>query len=173
VDNNWREVLVDVEPENLKSQKIISQIQTQNQILENPELEKLRFVISRHETPVVSLLRNFHPELLAGSRNHLEISLAAIQIYTELTKRLERDGGMGLIIDYGHEGTKEDTFRGFYRHALHDPLLNPGTADLTADVDFSIIKKVCGEKAFLAGPITQRELLTRVGIELRLKVGIW
>lgn len=33
-------------------------------------------------------------------------------------------------------------FQAFRRHALHDPLSEPGTADLTADVDFSYLKKM-------------------------------
>jgi NADH dehydrogenase [ubiquinone] 1 alpha subcomplex assembly factor 7 len=134
------------------------------------EEENLRFVISRHETPAISLLRNYYQKILLDSRNHIEVSLEAVQIYEELTNRLERDGGMSLIIDYGHEGTKEDTFRAFRRHTLHDPLANPGTADLTADVDFSMIRKICEEKSLTCGPITQRQLLSRVGIDLRLKV---
>ena len=107
---------------------------------------------------------------MLDSRSHIEVSLEATQILEEIMTRLERDGGMGLVIDYGHEGTKEDTFRGFRRHALHDPLAEPGTADLTADVDFSMIHKVFDEKALVCGPITQRQLLSRVGIDLRLKV---
>lgn len=30
--------------------------------------------------------------------------------------------------------------QGFRKHELHDPLLEPGSADLTADVDFSYLK---------------------------------
>ena len=36
-------------------------------------------------------------------------------------------------------------FQGFKDHKLYDPLENPGSADLTADVDFSYLKRCCGE----------------------------
>lgn len=36
-------------------------------------------------------------------------------------------------------------FQGFKDHKLYDPLQNPGSADLTADVDFSYLKRCCGE----------------------------
>lgn len=39
-----------------------------------------------------------------------------------------------------------DTFRGFRDHSLWDPLKEPGTADLTADVDFDYLKKHTEEK---------------------------
>lgn len=81
-------------------------------------------------------------------------------------------GGFALIADYGHDGDKGDTFRGFRNHQLHDPLLEPGTADLTADVDFSLIKKIAlkDDRLIAFGPVTQRSFLTQLGIELRLKM---
>jgi len=100
----------------------------------------------------------------------VEVSLDGLGILGELTNRLEHDGGIALIIDYGHEGTKEDTFRGFLQHKLHDPLVDPGVADLTADVDFSHVKKVFDENAMICGPVSQREFLSRVGIDYRLQV---
>lgn len=93
-----------------------------------------------------------------------------LAILGELTDRLEVDGGIGIVIDYGHEGTKEDTFRGFLQHKLHDPLVDPGTADLTTDVDFSLIKKLFHEKAMICGPVNQRDFLSRIGIDYRLQV---
>ncbi len=32
-------------------------------------------------------------------------------------------------------------FQGFKNHQLHDVLVSPGSADLTADIDFTAIKK--------------------------------
>ncbi|WAR18441.1 NDUF7-like protein, partial [Mya arenaria] len=54
---------------------------------------------------------------------------------------LKEHGGCALIADYGHHGDKQDTFRGFKDHALHEVLENPGCADLTSDVDFSYLKQ--------------------------------
>lgn len=81
-------------------------------------------------------------------------------------------GGFALVIDYGHEREKTDTFRAFYQHKLHDPLLNPGTADLTADVDFLSMKEIAEKdnRLITFGPVTQRKFLKSLGIDLRLKM---
>lgn len=89
-----------------------------------------------------------------------------------LSQFLWECGGFALVIDYGHEREKTDTFRAFYQHKLHDPLLNPGIADLTADVDFLSMKEIANKdnRLIAFGPITQRKFLKNVGIDLRLKL---
>lgn len=81
-------------------------------------------------------------------------------------------GGFSLIADYGHIGEKTDTLRAFKNHQQQDPLLNPGTADLTADVDFSMIKNTAikNNKTIVFGPIDQRDFLLQMGIDIRLKI---
>ena len=37
-------------------------------------------------------------------------------------------------------------FQAFKQHKLHDPLEEPGSADLTADVDFSYLQQVAGNQ---------------------------
>ncbi|MEE6475241.1 hypothetical protein FKM82_010666 [Ascaphus truei] len=63
-----------------------------------------------------------------------------------------------------------DTFRGFCAHQLHDVLIAPGTADLTADVDFNFLERMIGKTVASLGPITQHEFLKNMGIDFRLKV---
>lgn len=62
--------------------------------------------------------------------------------------------------------------QGFKSHSLHDPLSEPGTADLTADVDFAFLKEHVQDKLVTYGPVTQSSFLTNMGIELRLAVSI-
>ncbi|PSN49022.1 Protein arginine methyltransferase NDUFAF7 [Blattella germanica] len=104
------------------------------------------------------------------SRNHIEISPESAVILEQLATRLEEDGGFALIADYGHDGTNTDTFRGFHKHKLHDPLIEPGIADLTADVDFSFFRACTEDKLLTFGPVTQRDFLLRMGIDLRLEI---
>ena len=53
-------------------------------------------------------------------------------------------------------------------HERHDPLQDPGTADLTAHVDFAALATAAREGgATTHGPIIQGEFLTRLGIETR------
>lgn len=58
----------------------------------------------------------------------------------------------------------------FKNHRQHHPLSEPGTADLTADVDFSFLKEQVKEKLITFGPVTQATFLTNMGIETRLNV---
>ena len=88
-----------------------------------------------------------------------------------ISEFLIENGGFGLIIDYGHDGEKTDTFRSFREHKQCDPLLEPGSADLTADVDFSLIRRIStkNNRLITFGPVNQEYFLKRLGIDVRLE----
>lgn len=46
----------------------------------------------------------------------------------------------------------------------------PGTADLTADVDFSYLRRMAQDRVGSLGPVPQQEFLRNMGIDVRLKV---
>jgi NADH dehydrogenase [ubiquinone] 1 alpha subcomplex assembly factor 7 len=87
----------------------------------------------------------------------------------ELGRRLARDGGAALVIDYGHiESAAGDTLQAVGQHAYADPLTAPGSLDLTAHVDFQALAtavEAMGVNGF--GPLTQAQFLRRLGIETR------
>ena len=83
----WKEILVDIDPE---------------------DIEKFRYVVSRHETPISKLFSTLRPQ---ETKSHVEISPESDLIASQIANRLEADGGFGLIMDYGHLGEKGDTFR--------------------------------------------------------------
>jgi NADH dehydrogenase [ubiquinone] 1 alpha subcomplex assembly factor 7 len=89
-------------------------------------------------------------------------------IALELGRRT-RDQGAALIIDYGHAHSGlGDTLQAVARHSFTDPLRAPGMADLTAHVDFEALAQ-CAETmgARIHGPIRQRDLILRLGIDKR------
>jgi len=89
-------------------------------------------------------------------------------IALELGRRT-RDEGAALIIDYGHAHSGlGDTLQAVARHSFTDPLRAPGMVDLTAHVDFEALAQ-CAETmgARIHGPIRQRDLFLRLGIEKR------
>ncbi|XP_005073659.1 protein arginine methyltransferase NDUFAF7, mitochondrial isoform X2 [Mesocricetus auratus] len=139
----WREVLVDIDPQ---------------------VPDKLRFVLAPCATPAEAFIR--HDE----GRDHVEVCPDAGIIIQDLSERIALTGGAALIADYGHDGTKADTFRGFRGHQLHDVLIAPGTADLTADVDFSYLRRMAQGKVASLGPVEQRTFLKNMGIDVRLQV---
>ena len=83
--------------------------------------------------------------------------------------RLAQQGGAALVIDYGHVASLVgDTLQALGRHAFADPLATPGELDLTAHVDFeALMRAVTSTGAAAFGPITQGELLERLGIAAR------
>ena len=83
----WKEILVDFDPS---------------------EKELFRYVLSRNETPISKLYSLMQPN---EKRNHVEISPESDSIAQHIAERLENHGGFGLVMDYGHVGEKEDTFR--------------------------------------------------------------
>jgi NADH dehydrogenase [ubiquinone] 1 alpha subcomplex assembly factor 7 len=90
--------------------------------------------------------------------------------------RRTRNEGAALIIDYGHAGFGlGDTLQAVARHSFTDPLRAPGQADLTAHVDFeALAQRAETMGACIHGPIPQRDLFLRLGIEKRaaaLKAG--
>lgn len=124
-----------------------------------------RYVLSKNPTPASKVFLS-SDEI----RQHVEFSPQTLVICEEISKRIEEHGGLALIADYGHNGESKDSFRAFKKHKLHDPLVEPGMADLTADVDFAAVKKAMGKKDVLTfGPVTQRDFLLRMGIEHRVK----
>uniref|UniRef100_A0A1B0A3K0 Protein arginine methyltransferase NDUFAF7 n=1 Tax=Glossina pallidipes TaxID=7398 RepID=A0A1B0A3K0_GLOPL len=146
--NLWKEVLIDIDPN-------VS------------EKSEFRFVLSKEQTPVSKL----YQPLKGDTRLSLEYSLESDRLISMLAKRLQEDGGIGLVIDYGHVGDKTDTFRAFRKHALHDPLVDPGSADLTADVDFLRMKHTAekNNEVITFGPIKQGIFLQQMQGDVRLE----
>ncbi|KAM6915492.1 LOW QUALITY PROTEIN: protein arginine methyltransferase NDUFAF7, mitochondrial [Xenentodon cancila] len=143
-EKGWREVMVDINPE-------------------NPDT--LRFVMAPSSTLASSTLLQADER-----RDHVEVCAEGGVIVQQLARRIVEDGGAALIADYGHDGTKTDTFRGFKGHQLHGVLASPGSADLTADVDFSYLRRMAGGGVACLGPVTQRTFLRNMGIDTRMQV---
>ena len=91
------------------------------------------------------------------------------QVMAGLAARLARQGGAGLIIDYGYCGPQSgDTLQAVRKHLYADPLSTPGGADLTAHVDFSALSESAREQGLKpAGPVGQGNFLDSLGIRIR------
>ena len=84
----------------------------------------------------------------------------------QLAQHIEEAGGAALLIDYGHtEPGFGDTFQAMRGHAHADPFAEPGRADLTSHVNFSVLSAVA-ETANLAAPlpVTQSRFLLEMGL---------
>jgi SAM-dependent MidA family methyltransferase len=87
----------------------------------------------------------------------------------ELGRRLARQGGAALVIDYGHtESAPGETLQAVGGHGYVDPLGAPGQVDLTAHVDFQALALAAESMGVrVHGPLPQAEFLRRMGIDRR------
>ncbi len=89
-----------------------------------------------------------------------------------VSRRLRRDPGRALLIDYGPEDRSPgDTLRAYQLGKQVDPLADPGACDLTADVDFPRLRRLAlSEGLTVHGPMRQGYFLTRLGAWERSKI---
>jgi NADH dehydrogenase [ubiquinone] 1 alpha subcomplex assembly factor 7 len=114
-----------------------------------------------------NLLRPAHAKATFGEI--AEISPAGLRLATALGRRFARNEGAALIIDYGPmQSGLGDSLQALKQHRYHDPLIDPGCADLTAHVDFAALASAAREAgAVTYGPTTQGAFLQDLGIGLR------
>ena len=99
----------------------------------------------------------------------VEVSAHATAIAGEIGRRLATHGGAGLIVDYGPGATQTGaTLQAVRGHGAHPVLKAPGSADLTAHVDFAALARAAvaaGARAY--GPVCQGAWLEALGIVAR------
>jgi NADH dehydrogenase [ubiquinone] 1 alpha subcomplex assembly factor 7 len=120
--------------------------------------------------PIIEIPNGAQPENEGKIR---AICHAAEKLGEALGVRLRRHGGTALFIDYGYDYRMGETALGDTLQALRQhksvPVLDaPGTADLTAHVDFAAFARASANGgAQVYGPVTQRDFLLRLGLEAR------
>ncbi len=131
------------------------------------EENRLCFVLSDHIAGDADL-----PEAVrgAGEGAMSEICRDGLKLAGEIGARLGADGGAALIIDYGpSQSGAGDSLQAVRGHAVHNVLLEPGSADLTAHVDFQSLAGAAQETGAAAyGPVPQGTFLKRLGIDARV-----
>eukprot|EP01127_Copromyxa_protea_P019866 TRINITY_DN6531_c0_g1_i1.p1 TRINITY_DN6531_c0_g1~~TRINITY_DN6531_c0_g1_i1.p1 ORF type:complete len:495 (-),score=113.42 TRINITY_DN6531_c0_g1_i1:93-1391(-) len=171
--NGWRERLVDI-----------------NDDPESPD--HFKFVLS--PTPTLAsaslMTKEFYPDLpmdpvLSEDKfgMNIEASSAAMAVAQDIGSRISKDKGAALIIDYGYDRPSTFSLRAIKEHKIIENVLeNPGEADLSCDVDFSLLGrlakfpkdksdikwKMTENQITSYGPVTQGEFLAEMGIDLRL-----
>jgi len=130
-----------------------------------------RFRFEIGPEPVGATAKSFLPDAQKDARKDelLESCPTAYQIIETLKTRFEAHPGRALFIDYGPETTEfGDTLQALKRHKKIGVFDLPGDSDLTARVDFQTLLEVGTSQGLLAsGPVTQREFLSKLGLEMR------
>ncbi|KAM3330867.1 hypothetical protein ACQJBY_027147 [Aegilops geniculata] len=79
----------------------------------------------------------------------IEVCPKAMEISEQIADRISSDGGGALIIDYGKNGIVSDSLQAIRKHKFVHILDDPGSADLSAYVDFAAIKHSAKEASGL------------------------
>ncbi len=87
---------------------------------------------------VFEYMKKFPFELEEGERG--EVRMEDYKFIKEIGRKLKR-GGI-LTIDYGSENPKPNTYRAFKDHRVFEDILSePGERDITADVNFEVLRR--------------------------------
>jgi NADH dehydrogenase [ubiquinone] 1 alpha subcomplex assembly factor 7 len=99
----------------------------------------------------------------------LETCPGAATAVDEVARRLARQGGAALFIDYGYaEPRFGSSLQALRAHRMVDPFVEPGEADLTAHVDFATMAQVAtAQGCRWLGTVPQGHWLTALGIDAR------
>ena len=133
----------------------------------DPDGEGLVFALRPASVAAAALLPPEAAETPSGGS--FEVCPAATALAAEVGARLARHGGAALIVDYGFmQPPHRPTLQAVSGHARHEVLDRPGSADLTAHVDFAaLIRAARGAGARSWGPVLQGDFLTALGIAER------
>jgi NADH dehydrogenase [ubiquinone] 1 alpha subcomplex assembly factor 7 len=111
---------------------------------------------------------------MAGGRNSdvVETSPARLAVSEEIGGRLAAHPGAALIIDYGHlKSAPGDTLQALHRHKKVSITHLPGESDITSHVNFEALSKAMAKAgASVYAPLTQRDFLLTMGLEVRASV---
>ncbi|KAH7102806.1 DUF185-domain-containing protein [Auriculariales sp. MPI-PUGE-AT-0066] len=179
--DGWQEVMVDNSPPQEDVNRLLVNGEPKSRsvfrhVLSGPSLlaSKLATVSTRFSNPAIPM----------GTR--IEISPRAHELARGISKFMSdsKQGGAALIVDYGDDRFFSNSARAFQDHKLVDIFHQPGRTDLTANVDFALLKEAACANGLTAsnsaggvdlastvsvyGPINQATFLTRMGLQMRL-----
>jgi NADH dehydrogenase [ubiquinone] 1 alpha subcomplex assembly factor 7 len=135
--------------------------------LEADTEDSFRFVTSPGPSPMASLL-SIDLDYCEDD-SVAELCPAGIQLAHTIGERLAKHGGAALIIDYGYgQSQPGDTLQALLNHQPHAVLEQPGAADITAHVDFSMLARSAMEAGARASRLLDQGLfLTALGLNQR------
>jgi len=151
-DEGWREVMVDACDDPSKT-------------------NHFKFVTAKEKTQASGTLEGHYKRntVIPEIGTTIETCPAANLVMADLATRIGQFGGAGFVIDYGGEGAPSDSLQAVKKHKFTNLFTAPGTADITAHVDFAALKATISEvdKVNCYGLVTQSYFLQGCGIVQR------
>ena len=109
---------------------------------------------------------------ISYKQDFIEYSPLSIEYLKIISKKINDNNGGILIIDYGYLHYKmNNSLKSISKHRFTNVLENFGNADITHDISFKLISKIC--KLFKLSNVkttTQKEFLMRLGILERAEI---
>ena len=97
----------------------------------------------------------------------IELSPAREEAAEAIARKLSKNGGVAIVIDYGHaRSSPGDTLQAVRGHKFAPLLADPGEQDLTSHVDFEALGKAASVTR-TTSVVTQGEWLQRLGVAAR------
>ena len=128
---------------------------------------KLVFALSQPDDALKLLIPETMHDAVPGTV--YELCPAAANVMRDLATIVVRNGGAILTIDYGYPAPDgKPTLQALKDHKYADVLDSPGEVDVTALVDFGLLRRAALlQKASVAGPVGQGAFLQAMGIDIR------
>ena len=99
----------------------------------------------------------------------IEFPKSGLNVLDKITKVILKQGGCLLLIDYGYlKPNNQDTLQSVFKNRKNNLFNNLGRADISAHVNFSLLKEFFLKKNLeVERIVTQKEFLSRMGIHER------
>ncbi len=125
-----------------------------------------RFVVDGEWVELAVDAAEVPPRRAASEGDVVEVNEPARAFVGAVAERVVRDAGVALFLDYGPERSAVgDSLQALARKRPVDPLVQAGSADLTAHVDFADLAAVArGAGADVRGPVAQGPFLAALGL---------
>lgn len=170
--HGWRELLVDIKNSPILMPSGPSGLAAQEAV------PTFHLTLSNKATPYSLSLTKSPRFAKLEPPSRIEVSPESQSVTNTIASILQGSAGRGgggaaLIIDYGPNDTVPiDTLRGIKSHKIVSPFQDPGTVDLSVDVDFAGIAAEAGnfDGVQVHGPVEQGEWLHKLGIGARATV---
>ncbi|KLN62240.1 hypothetical protein WH96_01575 [Kiloniella spongiae] len=125
-------------------------------------------------SPPAKAIETIIPKELVDSHEGavVELSSIAANVSAQISNHITQYGGVALFVDYGWgTPTAKPSLQAIRNHKKHNVLLEPGTADLSAFVDFPTLQKSAKANGVsVHGPLNQGDFLRSLGIEQRAEM---
>ena len=179
-DEAWREVLIDVNDVNDVNDDVddVDDVDDDDDAGSDvdsiDDVSAFRLVVAPYDTFALKTvlparLRDLD-ETMRDTLEAIEVSPAVTGLASDLARRIKKNGGAAILIDYGQDGPYDSSLTAIKDHKFVNVLCEPGKVDLSAYVDFDAVRASCKrEGVTMHGPVDQGVLLKALGIDERLQ----